>query len=88
VTDLSGVLDHLLTEPRPRCEHPRDRRANSPVGRSLAVLDRACELVMEVNHAEVLAGWQERQARLRGWEGELSGGGIGRRRPRSAVGRR
>ena len=32
MTDLSGVLDHLLTEPRPRCEHPRHRPANLPAG--------------------------------------------------------
>jgi hypothetical protein len=33
-------------------------------------------LVTELNHAEALAGWEERQARLRGWQGDLSAGVI------------
>lgn len=76
MTDLAAAVDQLLTEPRPRCEYLRHHRRNSPVGWSLAVFDRASDLVMQVNHAELLAGWEERQALLRGWQGDLSAGVI------------
>jgi hypothetical protein len=76
MTDLAAALDQLLSEPRPRCEHPRRGRRDSPLGRALTVFDLARDLVMEVNHAEAMAGWEERQARLRGWQRHLSAGAI------------
>jgi hypothetical protein len=76
VTDLDAALDQLLSEPEPRCEHPPRNRRDSPLGRALTVFDLARDLVMEVNHAEALAGWEERQARLRGWQDDLSAGVI------------
>lgn len=76
MTNLAAALDQLLSEPRPCCEHPHRSRGDSPLSRALAVFDLARDLVMEVNHAEVLAGWEERQTQLRGWQGDLNTGVI------------
>jgi hypothetical protein len=79
VTDLGAVVAGLLGEPRPcAAERPRSRgRSSSPLGRALAVFDLAVDLVTEADHAEVLAGWQERQARLRGWQADLGASVVG-----------
>jgi len=76
VRDLAAALDQLLTEPRPRREHRCHACRDSPIGRSHAVFYRACDLVVEVNYVELLAGWEGRQAQLRGWRSALSAGVI------------
>jgi hypothetical protein len=76
VTDLAAALDHLLSEPRPSCERRSGSHRDSPLGRALTVFNLARDLVIKVNHAEAMAGWEERQARLRSWQDNLSAGLI------------
>ena len=77
--NLAGKVVQLLGEPRPRAaQRPKDRQFSaSPLGRARAMLCLAQDVVNEADYAAAEADWEERHARLRGLQDELSAMVVG-----------
>ena len=77
--NLAEKVAQLLGEPRPRpVARLKDRQFSaSPPGRAQAMLCLAKDLVAEADYVAAAADWEERHARLRGLQNELSAVVVG-----------